>query len=501
MCGAKDRECKKRTLCFLVDQNLISLLQPTMEPNVSYQRNHRMLWRIRQQWKLLGFFEINEKHEFFVLACRLKQGLKASIQITIDDPVGKESLNPSDFTRVLKQIHEGYEMRTYAAPVFARFRQYLGMSDTDFQRSLSCESSYLQFISNSKSSADFFLTFDKRYFLKSQRKREIRFLLTNLPKYLDHMERYPHSILVKFLGIYSIIAPQEKKRYFIIMQSIFYPHEKITERYDIKGCQVGRWTDPTPDGSEIIVVFKDCNFEDKVICLDQDQTWLVQQVKLDTQFLKALDVIDYSFLMGLQPLHDDERLLNKTLADILARTRLSINYDYRHRSIASGTFDRGGPSSSSFTTMPSSEQMQVLSPDLLSPYPKPSMDRSPEQLFRSEGFMREVLRPYLMQNSYDDMSCILGDVVHSSSLSISSSELFVTQHRRILPASKNPLHTFDGPDYRYFVGIVDLFTVYNFRKKLEHLWKSIRYRGQQFSTVEPSYYAQRFCQWVEDHTK
>uniref|UniRef100_A0A8C5SN02 Phosphatidylinositol-4-phosphate 5-kinase like 1 n=1 Tax=Laticauda laticaudata TaxID=8630 RepID=A0A8C5SN02_LATLA len=383
-------------------------------------------------------------------------------------------------------------MRTYAAPVFSRFRQYLGMADTDFQMSLTCESAYLQFISNSKSQADFFLTFDKRFFLKTQRKREIRFLLTNLSKYLDHMERYPHSILVKFLGVYSIIAPQEKKRYFIIMQSVFYPHERITERYDIKGCQVGRWTEPTVDSSEVIMVFKDNDFGNKVISLNEDQTWLLQQVKLDTQFLKALHVIDYSLLVGLQPLHDDDRFLNDTLGNILARTRLSVSCEYPRRRIARAT------SNSSSSSSTSSDQILRLFPDYLFPYLKP--DRPPEQLIRSEGFMHNVVTPFLMQSSCEDMSCVMGSALYSPSLSDLSGESFAAQHRRILPASKNPLHTIDGPDYRYYVGIIDLFTVYTFRKKVEHLWKSIRYRGQQFSTVEPSYYARRLCQWVESHT-
>ncbi|XP_026544926.1 phosphatidylinositol 4-phosphate 5-kinase-like protein 1 [Notechis scutatus] len=427
-----------------------------------------MLCRVRQQWKMQGFFEINEQHAFFQFTRMLKQGLKASIQKTIDEPVSMESQRPSDFTRVLKQIHEGYEMRTYAAPVFSRFRQYLGMADTDFQMSLTCESAYLQFISNSKSQADFFLT------------------------YLDHMERYPHSILVKFLGVYSIIAPQEKKRYFIIMQSVFYPHERITERYDIKGCQVGRWTDPTVDSSEVIMVFKDNDFGDKVISLNEDQTWLLQQVKLDTQFLKALHVIDYSLLVGVQPLHDDDRFLNDTLGNILARTRLSVSCDYPRRRIARAT------SNSSCSSSSSSDQILRLYPDYLLSYLKP--DRPPEQLIRSEGFMHNVVTPFLMQSSCEDMSCTVGSALCSPSLSDLSGASFAAQHRRILPTSKNPLHTIDGPDYRYYVGIIDLFTVYTFRKKLEHLWKSIRYRGQQSSTVEPSYYAQRLCQWVESHT-
>ncbi|XP_039177517.1 phosphatidylinositol 4-phosphate 5-kinase-like protein 1 [Crotalus tigris] len=474
-----------------------------LKSHVPYQRPHRrwsaiqrMLSRLRQQWKMLGFFEINEQHEFFEFTCMLKQGLKASIQITIDEPVSMDSRKPSDFTRVLKQFHAGYEMRTYAAPVFARFRQCLGMTDTDFQMSLTCESSYLQFISNSKSRADFFLTFDKRYFLKTQRKREIRFLLTNLPKYLAHMERYPHSILVKFLGVYSIIAPQEKKRYFIIMQSIFYPHEKITEHYDIKGCEVGRWTEPNIDSSEVIVVFKDCDFGDKVISLSQDQTWLVQQVKLDTQFLKALHVIDYSLLVGLQPLHEDDRLLSKTLGNILAKTRLSVSYDCPRRSAVSGMTDGRSPSNTSSSSS-SCDQIHRLYPDYLSPYLKP--DQPPEQLIRSEGFMRNVVTPFLMQNSYDEVSYIVDSALYAPSLFDLSDDSFATQHRRILPICKNPLHTIDGPDYRYYIGIVDLFTVYSFRKKVENLWKSLRYRGHQFSTVEPSYYARRLCQWVEDH--
>lgn len=38
-------------------------------------------------------------------------------------------------------------------------------------------------------------------------------------------------------------------------------------RYDIKGCEVSRWTDPAPEGSQIIVVLKDLNFEGQFIQL------------------------------------------------------------------------------------------------------------------------------------------------------------------------------------------------------------------------------------------
>lgn len=44
-------------------------------------------------------------------------------------------------------------------------------------------------------------------------------------------------------------------------------HGFLYSRYDIKGCEVSRWTDPAPEGSHIIVVLKDLNFEGQFITL------------------------------------------------------------------------------------------------------------------------------------------------------------------------------------------------------------------------------------------
>lgn len=35
----------------------------------------------------------------------------------------------------------------------------------------------------------------------------------------------------------------------------------LPPRYDIKGCQVSRWVDPAPEGSHLILVLKDLNFQ------------------------------------------------------------------------------------------------------------------------------------------------------------------------------------------------------------------------------------------------
>ncbi len=78
---------------------------------------------------------------------------------------------------------------------------------------------------------------------------------------------------------------------------------------------------------------------------------------------------------------------------------------------------------------------------------------------------------------------------------------FHEHHRRLLPNCKNAVHVIDGAERRYFVGIIDIFTVYGLKKRLENVLKSLRFPGRAFSTVSPAKYSHRFCQWVQDHTQ
>lgn len=41
---------------------------------------------------------------------------------------------------------------------------------------------------------------DQRFFLKTQHRREVRALLAHLPRYVQHLQRHPHSLLARLLG-------------------------------------------------------------------------------------------------------------------------------------------------------------------------------------------------------------------------------------------------------------------------------------------------------------
>ncbi|XP_060768247.1 phosphatidylinositol 4-phosphate 5-kinase-like protein 1 isoform X2 [Neoarius graeffei] len=421
----------------------------------------RRVWGgLRQRWKLLGVFEIDQQHEFYPLTCMMKEGLAAAVQNTIDNPIPNE-LSEDDYQLEVTQIHKDFRMETFAGPVFASLRRSLGMTEKEYQQSLSSEGCYLQFISNSKSKADFFLTNDKRFFLKTQSRREIRFLLSHLKHYMEHLEKYPHSLLVKFLGVHKIKFAHRKK-YFIVMQSVFYPDERICARYDIKGCEVSRWTDPAPEGSQIIVVLKDRNFEGQFITLDQQRPWLLSQVQIDTSFLQTLNVLDYSLLLAHQPLHNDERHPSLSFATLIMRTKRSVS-TCSHAAVPG--------------VVPEEDStIQATEPDSRTSQWQIAETAQAEGGEQSEG---------------------------PSNVGSESAELleFQTQNRRLLPNFKNPIHVIDGPEQRYFIGIIDIFTVYGFKKRLENLWKRLRHPGQSFSTVSPPAYCLRLCQWVQDHTK
>ncbi|KAM3611902.1 uncharacterized protein V6R79_025590 [Siganus canaliculatus] len=428
----------------------------------------RRWWHLRQRWRMLGVFEINPEHEFYSLTAMIKEGMHSSIQTTMNEP-DQDPLTAEHYKMEETHSHEGFEMQTFAAPAFAKLRRSLDISEEEYMNSLCSAGCYLQFVSNSKSKADFFVTNDKKFFLKTQSRREIGFLLSSLPAYMDHLTKYPHSLMVRFLGIYRIVIPNEKKRYFIVMQSVFYPDERINIRYDIKGCEVGRWTNPDTGGKQIIKVLKDNNFKGQYIDLGEQKSWFISQVKADAAFLQELNVLDYSLLLGHQPLQRDEVDRKRSLADLVIRTTKSVDFD-------------DSPTEPGTSTIPL----------LKGATGEAALDATDSGLCKPNtaavGCKEEI--PLL-------------EINHPAKETRSDSELeeFHEHHRRLLPNCKNGIHVMDGPEQRYFVGIIDIFTVYGWKKKMENLWKNIRYPGRAFSTVRPAKYSSRFCQWIQDNTR
>ncbi|EDL08554.1 phosphatidylinositol-4-phosphate 5-kinase-like 1, isoform CRA_a [Mus musculus] len=341
--------------------------------SISSGSRRGLLWHLRARQSRVGLFEVGPGHELHRMTRMMQEGLWAATQVSKNNPPTGPTTQ-KDYLEVMTQVHEeGFELGTLAGPAFARLRKSIGLTEEDYQATLGPGDPYLQFFSTSKSKASFFLTHDQRFFVKTQRRHEVHVLLAHLPRYVEHLQQYPHSLLA---------------------------------RYDIKGCNISRWVDPAPEGSPLVLVLKDLNFQEKTMRLGAQRSWFLRQMELDTAFLREVNVLDYSLLVAIQFLHEDEKGI--------------------HHSV--------------FSTF-----------------------KSIQGVSKSKG---------------------TGD-----------------QNCRMLPDLPNALHILDGPDQRYFLGLVDMTTVYGFRKRLEHVWKMVRYPGQSVSTVSPAHYARRLCRWAEVHTE
>lgn len=58
------------------------------------------------------------------------------------------------------------------------------------------------------------------------------------------------------------------------------------------------------------------------------------------------------------------------------------------------------------------------------------------------------------------------------------------------------LSSIDGQKI-YYLGIIDIFTEYNAKKKVEHFLKSLKYEEMTVSCVPPQAYARRFVDFIE----
>lgn len=86
-----------------------------------------------------------------------------------------------------------------------------------------------------------FFSFDMKYIVKTTQYDEIIGLQLILSKYRDYLAANPHSLMTKIIGAHSITM-YGKIIYFIVQQNIFPASENLSERYDLKGSWVNRYT-------------------------------------------------------------------------------------------------------------------------------------------------------------------------------------------------------------------------------------------------------------------
>ena len=104
--------------------------------------------------------------------------------------------------------------------------------------------------------------------------------------------------------------PRGRKIHFVIMNNLFPAHRDIHETFDLKGSTVGREYPEELAAQKPRAVLKDLNWINRGRSLDlgpEKRALMTEQLRRDSDFLKRIDVMDYSLLVGIHNMQRGNR--------------------------------------------------------------------------------------------------------------------------------------------------------------------------------------------------
>eukprot|EP00551_Chaetoceros_affinis_P012856 CAMPEP_0203670428 /NCGR_PEP_ID=MMETSP0090-20130426/6508_1 /ASSEMBLY_ACC=CAM_ASM_001088 /TAXON_ID=426623 /ORGANISM="Chaetoceros affinis, Strain CCMP159" /LENGTH=764 /DNA_ID=CAMNT_0050535289 /DNA_START=24 /DNA_END=2318 /DNA_ORIENTATION=- len=275
---------------------------------------------------------IEREHELYTLSIAMMLGLRYAIyNSNIELRTGKDTerkwLRSEEFMHAEKYVFRPdgkydtpphklgltFKFKDYAPLPFAYIRRMFGINEYEFIDSICADANFIEFISNSKSGQFFFYSSDGKYMIKTMSITESKFLRRILPHYFQHCAQNPNTLITRFLGMYKVkLSRLQRNVIFVIMNSVFDTDKTISSFYDLKGSVVGRNAQPGE------AVKKD-NDVRRMIEKNPNSAFLIppgrreimrEQVISDCNFLKAMEIFDYSMLIGVHYIPPKSKSLN-----------------------------------------------------------------------------------------------------------------------------------------------------------------------------------------------
>eukprot|EP00536_Pseudo-nitzschia_multiseries_P001746 jgi/Psemu1/250955/estExt_Genewise1Plus.C_220109 len=289
---------------------------------------------------------IDGKHELYTLSIAVMLGVRTSIArtntiISSSDGAERKILSPQDFMAEEKyefkpkgspttpphKLSHTFKFKDYAPVAFAYLRRMFGVNEFDFLLSVCGNANFIEFISNAKSGQFFFYSSDGKYMIKTMTNVESKFLRRILPHYFRHCTENPNTLLAKFYGMYRVKLYHLRRNVkFIIMNSVYYTDKSIQTFYDLKGSEIGRTAEPGQD------VLKDNDLrenmkEDAFSFCPELRARFRDQIESDCNFLRKMQIMDYSMLIGVHHIPPKKASQRSNIAD----TGFKIHEHRSHR--------------------------------------------------------------------------------------------------------------------------------------------------------------------------
>lgn len=186
-----------------------------------------------------------------------------------------------------------------------------------FRKACGVDESFVQSLSRcvkwnskgGKSGSNFLKTLDNKYILKELSKSELESFVSTAPFYFKYISQSTFNTLTtalaKIFGFYQVeiknsINGKTFKMDFLIMENLFY-NRTTTRIFDLKGSMRNRHVKQTGKENEVLL---DENmieyiYESPVFVREHSKKLLRGSLFNDTSFLSAMDVMDYSLVVGI----------------------------------------------------------------------------------------------------------------------------------------------------------------------------------------------------------
>ncbi|XP_055550165.1 probable phosphatidylinositol phosphate kinase DDB_G0267588 isoform X12 [Wyeomyia smithii] len=343
-----------------------------------------------------------------------------------------------------------FKFKIYAPIAFRYFRDLFGIQPDDFMMSM-CSAPLRELSNPGASGSIFYLTDDDEFIIKTVMHKEGEFLQKLLPGYYMNLNQNPRTLLPKFFGLYCYQCNSKNVR-LVAMNNLLPSYVKMHLKYDLKGSTYKRKANKA-ERAKSSPTYKDLDFIEhhpNGIFLEADTcNALIKTIQRDCRVLESFKIMDYSLLVGIHNL--DLALKEKQEAAAKARSEGESDYE-------------DAPEADQYMVQEREERTTALNRSRNSTYGK--------MLFRSINRQRLV--------------------AHSTAMESIQAESEPIDEEDDVPPGGIPARSEKGERLLLFIGIIDILQSYRLRKKLEHTWKSIIHDGDTVSVHRPSFYAQRF---------